>query len=119
MAELRAYLEDVGQGLAREMPAARVAEILAETEAHLRERIAALEELGLATDMAEREAIHAFGGAESYVEEVVDAHRPSRRSLDRSMVRVALLASLVALIVFPGAFFVGSPGSWHWSFHCF
>ncbi|MEZ0327414.1 MAG: hypothetical protein ACAH95_16065 [Fimbriimonas sp.] len=98
MANLHAYLKDVREGLKQEMPTRQVDAILLETEAHLRERMEALIELGIPAAAAEEEAIASFGDWKSFVQETIDAHRPSRKALDRSMVRAAVLASIVAFV---------------------
>jgi hypothetical protein len=72
--------------------------VLLETEAHLRDRIDALLELGVPEEAAEREAIESFGGSKGFVRETIDAHQPSRKALESTIVRVALYASLVGVV---------------------
>ncbi len=98
MAELTSFLEEVRKGIRSEMSPRQVDAVLQETEAHLRERIDALVELGISAEAAEQESITAFGSPISFVNETIDAHRPTRKSMDAIIVRVAIYASAIALV---------------------
>jgi hypothetical protein len=109
------YLQRLHARLVQELPEDRAREIVLETESHLRERVAALEELGQSEAEAEQACLSEFGCMERYSHSLIDAHSPSRASKDGVIAMwAAVTLSLATLPYLAGILLQISTGVWWW-----
>jgi hypothetical protein len=98
---IRAYLAEVESTLRPNLEREEIQAVLVETETHLRERMAALEEIGVSAESAAREAIAAFGPAIPYARDMAKAQDETPKALNRPVVAVAASLGAFALLLFP------------------
>ena len=95
MADLiQGYLEEVRSTLDPTMDAGDLTAILNETEQHLRDRVSALQELGLPLEDAQAGAIADFGPSDSYAGQMSTAHELVSARAHR---RVLMLPSVLGI----------------------
>jgi hypothetical protein len=98
---VHAYLAEVANTLRPNLEREEVDAVLVETEMHLRERMAALEEIGMSAESAAREAIAAFGPAIPYAQDMAKTQDETPRALNRPVVAVAASLGAFAILLFP------------------
>lgn len=92
------YLASIEASLCPVMEPAEVRAVLSETEMHLRERIAALRELGSSEEGAEQEAIADFGSPSDYARGMRETYSSTPIAYDRPVTAGALALGLVYTI---------------------